>query len=77
MRITERHDNPRVAELLVDGLNVLDIRPLNPVHAKGILILGLKCNHWAAIGNLSIRDDSANVRNIVLRCFEVTALVGP
>lgn len=77
MSITKGHNNSRVTELLVDSFNVLNIRPFNPVHAKGILVLGLKCNHWAAIGNLGIRDDSTNVRNIVPRCLEIPALIGP
>jgi hypothetical protein len=54
---TERHHYPSIAELLIDGIDVLNIWPFNPRHAVGVFILGLETDHWSTLGDLSVGDD--------------------
>jgi hypothetical protein len=73
--ITERDDDPCIAELLVDSIDVLHIRPFDPGHAISILVLGLEGNHRPAIGNLRFCDDFANVVDVVLGRLQEAGLV--
>lgn len=65
-RITEGYYDPSVTELLIDGVDILDIRPLDPRHAKSVLVLCLEGDHGSAIGDLCVCDDSADIVDIVL-----------
>jgi hypothetical protein len=73
---TKWHHNPGVTELLIDGIDILDIRPLDPGHAKSVLILGLKSYHRSAIGDLCFCNNLANVLNVVLGCIQIAGLIG-
>ena len=74
---TEWHHNPSVTELLVDGIDVLDIRPFDPRHAKSVLILGLESYHRSAIGDLCFCNDLSDVLNVVLSGLQIPGLVRP
>jgi hypothetical protein len=73
--VTEWYNDPSVAELLVDSIDILHIRPFDPVHAKSILVLGLEGDHWPALGDLRFCNDLANVVDIVLGRPQEASLV--
>jgi hypothetical protein len=56
---TERHNYASIAELLVNGIDVLNIWPFHPRHAVGVFVLSLESDDWTAFGDLSVGNDPA------------------
>ena len=75
-KYTEWHHNPSISELLIDGIDVLDIRPFDPGHAKSVLVLGLESYHRPTIGNLCICNNLSDVLHVVLSGLQISGLVG-
>lgn len=73
---TEGHHNASVAELLIHNINVLDIRPFDPGHAKSVLVLSLKSYHRSTIGDLCFCDNLSDVLDVVLSGLQISGLVG-
>lgn len=76
VELTERDHNPSITELLIDSIDVFHIRPLDPWHAKSVLILGLEGYHRAAFSNLCVCDNLSDVLNVVLSGLQISGLVG-
>jgi hypothetical protein len=58
---TERHHYASVAELLIDGIDVLNIWKLNPRHAIGVFVLCLESDYWSTFGDLGVGNDPVAV----------------
>lgn len=74
--VDEGYHNSSIAELLVDGVDVGDIWPFDPVRTECIFVLSLESDDWATVGDLRISYDLTDVGDVVLCCFEEAGLVG-
>jgi hypothetical protein len=73
--LTEWDDDASIAELLVDGIYVLHVREFDPGHAIGVLVLSLESDDWSAVGDLGLRNDLADVFNVILGRLQIASLV--